>query len=173
VSAARLDAVEIPPFAAAVRAGVAMMMTAHVVYRAIDAERPATMSPRVCTELLRGRLGFEGVLVSDDLEMKAISDRLGVEDAAVGAIAAGCDALLICSDIDAQARAHAALVARATRDAAFRARCEQAAARVLRMRRQAPPRVCTREEILRVVGGPESRAALDELSRSLSTVERA
>jgi beta-N-acetylhexosaminidase len=159
---ARLDAVELAPFAAAARAGVPMFMTAHVVYPALDPSSPATLSRAVCTDLRR-ELGFDGVLVSDDLEMKAISAHLGIEEAAVRAIDAGCDALLVCSDEALQARAHEALVTRAARDGAFRARCEEAAGRFLAARRRAPPRPTTRAaELARVFEA--SRAVAEELA---------
>ena len=136
---ARLEAVELTPFRAAAAARLPAMMTAHVRYPALDA-RPATLARSIATDLLRGGLGFEGVLVSDDLEMKAIADRWGTGEAAVLAVEAGCDALLVCSDARAQDEAHAALVARAERDGAFRARCEEACARVVAMKRACPPR---------------------------------
>ncbi len=162
---ARLDAVELAPFASAIRAGVDALMSAHVVYPALDADHPATLSRAICTELLRERLGFRGVLVSDDLEMKAISDRYGIEDAVVATIDAGCDAVLICSDETLQARAHEALVKRAESTPAFRARCEDAAARVLAMRRRVRPRATLDREVLRaIVAGPESRAVVEEIA---------
>ncbi len=72
----RLDAVELAPFVAA-RGVVPMLMTAHVVFDALDPDVPATLSRRVVTELLRDELGYEGLIVSDDLEMKAVERALG------------------------------------------------------------------------------------------------
>lgn len=92
----RLDRVELPPFKAASEVGVASIMSAHVVYTSIDAERPATLSPLVMRPILREYLGFQGVIVSDDLEMKAITNHQSVPEAAVQALKAGCDQLLIC-----------------------------------------------------------------------------
>ena len=107
----RIRRVECVPFAAAIRAGVAFIMTAHVLVPSLDEERPATLSPRVVQAMLREELGFEGVILSDDLEMKAIAATYSVPDAAVQAIAAGCDGLLICSgDVEAQAVTLEALV---------------------------------------------------------------
>jgi beta-N-acetylhexosaminidase len=167
---ARLDAVELPPFASAVRAGVDALMSAHVVYPALDPERPATLSRAICTDLLREQLGFRGALISDDLEMKATSDRHGVDDAATMAIEAGCDALLVCSDEALQVRAHEALVHRAERDAAFRGRCEEAAARFIAMRRRVAPRaVVDRVALTSIVGGPASRAIADEIATPRGT----
>jgi beta-N-acetylhexosaminidase len=93
-----LAAIEIPPFARAIAAGVPMLMTAHVLYPALDRELPATLSKRVLTGLLRRRLGFRGVLCSDDFGMRAITDHWGAEEAAVLSLAAGADALLFCQD---------------------------------------------------------------------------
>jgi beta-N-acetylhexosaminidase len=92
----RLDAVELVPFKAAIDAGVASIMTAHILVPALDDQRPGTLSPAVVDGLLKRRLGFEGLVLSDDLEMKAISGRYGVAEATVQAIAAGCDAVLMC-----------------------------------------------------------------------------
>jgi beta-N-acetylhexosaminidase len=130
------------PFARAAEAGIASLMTAHVVVRAIDPDTPATLSRAICTDL-RARIGFRGVLFSDDLEMKAIKDHHGVGDAAVRAIEAGCDAVLVCADEALQEEAFEALARRAEADAAFRARCDEAARRCLEARRRVPPRPIT------------------------------
>ena len=107
----RLRAVEFEPFRAAVQEQVAFIMTAHVHVPSLDEERIATLSPTVVTSILRRELGFNGVILSDDLEMKAVSARIEVPVAAVQAIKAGCDGVLICSgDIDVQARALEALI---------------------------------------------------------------
>src|SRR5918996_1322629 len=101
----RIRRVECVPFRAAIAADVAFMMTAHVLVPSIDDERPATLSPRIVRDMLRDELGFRGVIVGDDLEMKAVARQFTVPDAAVQAIAAGCDGLLICSgnaDVQAQ-----------------------------------------------------------------------
>jgi beta-N-acetylhexosaminidase len=120
---------------AAQRPSVDAMMTAHVVYPALD-DRPATMSKRIATDLLRGELGFRGVLFSDDLEMKAITAPAG--EAAVSAISAGCDVLLVCSRADLASEAHEALVRECEASVSFRARCEEAYRRVLELRRRVP-----------------------------------
>jgi beta-N-acetylhexosaminidase len=122
------------------------MMTAHVVYGALDADCPATLSHAVCTDLLRGELGFRGVLFSDDLEMKALTMPTG--EAAVRAVAAGCDVLLVCSRADLAEAAHEALVREAEKSPAFKARCEDAFVRGIEMRRRVPPAPFTSEEAL-------------------------
>ena len=106
----RLREVEFAPFKAAVAAEVATIMTAHVLVPSLDEKVPATLSKRI-VGLLREELGYQGVILSDDLEMKAIAATYSVPDAAVRAIAAGCDGVLICSgDHDTQAAALEALV---------------------------------------------------------------
>ena len=107
----RLREVEFSPFRAAIEAGVAAIMTAHVLLPALDEQRPATLSRRIVTGLLREELQFDGLIVSDDLEMKALANEQGVPESAVLAVQAGCDALLICSGrTDVQAAALEALV---------------------------------------------------------------
>jgi len=139
----RLEAVELQPFRAA--AGrVPSLMTAHVVFEAVDPEVPATMSRAVIAELLRNDIGFEGAVFSDDLEMKAITDRYSIEEAGVLAIEAGCDALLVCSDFEAAARLRGTLAAEADHSEPFRARLAEAQARTNALRRRAgelPPAV--------------------------------
>jgi len=165
---ARLDQCELLPFRAAIGAGLAALMSAHVEFTAIDKGVPATMSRAICGSLLRAELGFDGALISDDLEMKAIADRYSIEDAAVESVWAGCDGLLICSDEALQERAHAALLRRAESDARFRDRCVEAAQRMLRIRRLVPPKPAAASSIATIVGGAASRAIADELARSLA-----
>jgi beta-N-acetylhexosaminidase len=107
----RLRAIEFEPFRAAVAEQVAFIMTAHVLVPSLDDSRPATLSPNVVQRFLREELKYEGVILSDDLEMKAVSSRYEVPEAAIDAIAAGCDGVLVCSgDLDLQARTLEALV---------------------------------------------------------------
>lgn len=91
----RLRAIELPPFAAAVEAGVASIMSAHVVFESIDPHRPATFSPDVIA-LLRDDLRFDGLLFSDDLEMKAVADHWQPREMVDLALGAGIDVLLAC-----------------------------------------------------------------------------
>ena len=91
-----LERTELPPFRAAIAARLPILMTAHVHYPALDARLPATLSPKIVTGLLRRRLGFRGVIATDDLEMRAIADHWGPGESAVMALTAGCDLLLFC-----------------------------------------------------------------------------
>ncbi len=89
----------LPPFRAAIAAGVRSVMTAHVRVR----ERPATVDPEIVGALLRDELGFDGVVIADALEMKAVSTTLGVEETAVQALEAGVDALCVGHDLGEEA----------------------------------------------------------------------
>jgi beta-glucosidase len=100
-SRARLEAVELPPFRAAISAGVASVMTAHLLLPALDPERPATLSAAVLSQLLRRDLGFQGLVVTDALVMEAITAHHGAAEAAVLAFEAGADLILMPADADA------------------------------------------------------------------------
>jgi beta-N-acetylhexosaminidase len=93
----RLLEVELPPFRAAVEAGVASIMTAHILFPPLDSERPATLSPDVM-RILRQDLGYQGVVFSDDLEMKAVADNFDPSRLVHESLAAGVDSLLVCRD---------------------------------------------------------------------------
>ena len=129
-----LREIELPPFVAAAKAKVPMIMTAHVVYPSVD-EKPATLSSRWLTDILRKEIGFDGVIVSDDFDMKALAGRWPVEETIVQSLLAGADAFLLCRDPEVQARAEAALESAAAKDAKVRARVEESAARLERFRR--------------------------------------
>jgi beta-N-acetylhexosaminidase len=92
----RLERVELAPFQAAAKAGIASFMTAHVIFEAVDAKYPATMSREVLTGILRQKLGYDGMVVTDDVEMKAIADNYGVEEAVLLGLQAGVDHFLCC-----------------------------------------------------------------------------
>jgi len=93
-----LDATELPPFRAAIAAGVQAVMTGHLLVPAVDPHRPATLSRIVLTDLLRDELGFAGAVITDGIEMRAIANRYGLEGAAVQALAAGVDAICVGGD---------------------------------------------------------------------------
>lgn len=101
----RLRTVELRPFVHCFQNGLAAVMTAHVRYPAWDQEHPATVSPAILTDLLRTQLRYKGLVLTDDLEMHAILDHYGIEEAAIRALLAGADILLICKDHDRQVSA--------------------------------------------------------------------
>ncbi|HEX5501493.1 MAG TPA: glycoside hydrolase family 3 protein [Thermomicrobiales bacterium] len=131
---ARLDAVELAPFRAAIAAGVPAVMTTHIVFPALDPDLPATLSRAVLTGLLRGELGFGGAIVSDAMEMQAIADRFGVVAGAVQFIAAGGDLLLGVREVRA---VYAALLAAVANGDISRDHLAASVGRVLRLKRWA------------------------------------
>ena len=103
----RLREHEMAPFRAAIAADVATVMTAHVLYPALDDEQPATLSRTIVDDILRRELGHQGLVVTDDLDMGAITASHTVEQAAVRALDAGCDTVLVCGD---SVECHAAVI---------------------------------------------------------------
>lgn len=129
-SAAALEESDFPPFVAL--ADMPMGMTAHVVYTAFDAERPATTSPRVIAEVIRGLIGFDGLLMSDDLGMHALAGDFASRTR--DSLAAGCDVVLHCSGAMAEMEAVVAAAPALAGEPLRRAR----AALALRERRAEP-----------------------------------
>ncbi|HWG97999.1 MAG TPA: glycoside hydrolase family 3 protein [Pilimelia sp.] len=101
-----LAACELLPFQAAIDAGVLSIMTGHLIVPAYDADTPATLSRNILTDLLRNELGYQGVVVTDGIEMRAVSARYGLESATVCALAAGADAICVGGDHADEATAH-------------------------------------------------------------------
>ena len=174
----RIRRVEFVPFREAIRHEVAFIMTAHLLVPSLDEERPATLSPAIVRGLLREELDFNGVILSDDLEMKAIADTYTVPDAAVQAIAAGCDGVLVCranvSDRTGDAEAHVAVLealVHAVEDGRIPfKRAEDALARNRRAKERfvAAPVAPRRHVALRqLLGNDEHRRIADEMSRYL------
>ncbi len=128
--------VELFPFAEAIRQGMDAVMTSHILYPAIEPENlPATMSRRILDDLLRGRMGFHGLVVSDAMHMRAIQDQFGLEHGCVVAVNAGVDVLCIGTGgagyYDSQACCYRALMEAATSGALPMARIDEAVRRVL------------------------------------------
>lgn len=157
--AAWLARTPLVPFQAAVAAGVAAVMTAHVRYPALDPDLPATLSPRILA-LLREDLGFGGVAVTDDLLMGAIAETWPAEEAAVLALEAGADLLLLSGDAAIQARVVTAVERAAGTGRLPGTRLAEAAARLERLRRRVgPPRPLPPAPLWGLLGCPEHRAA--------------
>jgi beta-N-acetylhexosaminidase len=93
-----MESMHLPPFASAIQAGVSAIMSSHAVYPALDPGVPATLSRKIMGELLRDKMGFKGLVVSDDLEMGAIGKERPLPEGAADAFEAGVDLLLICED---------------------------------------------------------------------------
>jgi beta-N-acetylhexosaminidase len=122
-----LRARDLPPFRAAIRAGARTVMTSHILLPQVDPSGPATFSSRILGDLLRGELGFDGVVVSDALDMAGASGTIGIPAAAAQALAAGCDLLCLgtggsAEQLDAIADAVRTIDAARLADAAARVR---------------------------------------------------
>ncbi|MCY4659731.1 MAG: beta-N-acetylhexosaminidase [Acidobacteria bacterium] len=169
----RLEEVELPPFRAAIEAEVAALMTAHVQYPALDESSPATLSHAVVTGLLRGDLGFNGWIVTDDLTMGAITVDHTVPDAAVEAVCAGCDSVLLC---DPDPEAQAAVIERLIRAVEDKTLTERQVEDALRRQRRAKERFLDGDDEWRpppprvldaVLGCDEHQSIADEMRRHL------
>ncbi len=135
---ARIDgdvSADLVPFRAAIDAGVPLVMLSHAVYSRLDPRRIASQSQPIVTDLLRERLGFEGVAVTDSLEAQAVLDRSGVAGAAERSVRAGVDLILMTGSASWN-DVYPRLLARARRSRAFRDRVRGSAARVLELKRR-------------------------------------
>lgn len=130
---ARLQQIELRPFTAYARANLASVMTAHVVFEALEPKLPATMTPKALGDLLRGTMGFQGVIVSDDLEMKAIAANFATGDAVVAGLDAGVDLFLVCHTEAVQLEAIDAVVRAVESGRLTRERLETSRARLERL----------------------------------------
>ena len=101
---------EFIPFVRAISSGLKIIMTAHIKYTRLDSEYPATLSKQIIRNLLRNQLGFKGLIMTDDLLMRAITDNYPLEEAALLAVRAGVDILLVCHNSDQQKRVWQALL---------------------------------------------------------------
>ena len=166
----RIDRVELVPFKAAIEANVASVMTAHILIPALDDQQPATLSPRIIDGMLKRELGYQGLVVTDDLSMKAISAKYGTAEATVAAIAAGCDAVLLCGqDQGAQVAALEAVIHAVEDRTLPLKRVEDALLRHRRVKERflAPPRPLplTGTALRTLLGREEHQAVAAEMAR--------
>jgi beta-N-acetylhexosaminidase len=158
----RLRAIELVPFAAAVRADFPAMMTAHVVMEALDAAVPATMSWAVVGGILREELGFRGVIFTDDVDMKAIAGHFAVPEVARACLAAGVDAFLCCQSVEVAHRMIDAIAEAVRSGAVAESRLVEAGERVRKLaERWAKPPLRTLE--LSVLGSDAHRALIERI----------
>jgi beta-N-acetylhexosaminidase len=125
---------DLVPFRAAIEAEAPLIMLSHALYPALDRERIASQSPRIVTNLLRRRLGYDGVIVTDSIEAQAVLDRSGVARAAERSVRAGAD-LVLCTGSASWRLVHPWLLRAARNSPAFRERVRESAARVLALKR--------------------------------------
>lgn len=126
---------DLPPFREAVEAGAPMVMVSHLIYPAIDQARPASLSPETL-RLLRRDLGFEGVIVTDDLSMEAATRGGPVSRAAVEAVEAGADAMILSGTADEQAAAYEAVFRAVESGEIPRERVYESAGRIVEMKQE-------------------------------------
>ncbi len=172
VDRARLDAVELVPFRAAIAAGVPAIMSAHIRIPALDptADLPVTLSRRVMTDLVRKDLGFSGLLVTDDLEMGALTQTRTESQAGYEAFLAGADFLLFRFDEAAQTDAHDRLSRGISTDAAAFARSAESVGRILAVKERFG--ILDGSAASGTAGSEADRATADELARLAITVLR-
>lgn len=166
----RIERVELVPFKAAIEADVASIMTGHILIPAIDDQRPATLSPRIVDAMLKRSLGYHGLVMTDDLGMQAIRGRWGTGEAAVAAIGAGCDAVLLCDpDYGGQVEAMEAIIHAVEDGTLPLKRVQDAMARHRRVKERflAPPRALplTGTALRTSLGRDEHLAVAAEMAR--------
>ena len=157
---AALEAVDLRPFQTAITQEIELLMTAHVVYPALDPQQPASLSSVIMNDLLRKRLGFQGVIVSDDLEMGAIIRHSSVAAAAVQALSAGADLLLVCQSLEQALSARDACRQAVQQGVLTGERVAEARRRVKRLRQ----RIADRPSLpLPAIGAPEHARLVDKI----------
>lgn len=173
-SVERLREIELRPFVHAIENEVAALMTAHVLYPALDKEHPATLSRAILTRLLREELQFKGLTLTDDLEMGAILDHHKIGAAAVQAVQAGADVLLICRDPDHQKTAMEAVHAAVKDGTIPQSRLEASASRIAKVKERflQPYAAADLKRIKDVVGIPQHRRLLENIETIRNTRER-
>lgn len=129
----RLHDVELVPFVAAARAGVASMMTSHIIFSPLDDQMPATLSPAVLDGLLRKEIGYDGVVFTDDMEMKAIASNFDFDESVIRTIEAGADVVTVCHTPEKQHRAIDLLTAAIESGRISRERALQSVRRIERL----------------------------------------
>lgn len=129
-----LEQIELTPFNHAIGKGLEVLMTAHVVYPAWDADRPATFSPVILNDVLRKSLRFEGLIMSDDLEMQAVEDKL--ESIPVLGTRAGVDVFLICHDLEKVNALQDAMIHNIENGNIPRATIDQSLARIFKVKQR-------------------------------------
>lgn len=167
----RIHTLELQPFRAAIDANVAAIMTAHILYPAFDADRPATLSLTILTNLLRKELGFDGLIITDDMEMKAIDDYYQSGEAAVMAIEAGADIVMVLWTPAKQIEVFDALLAAVKNGRISQARLNQSVRRILRSKRSMfDRRFVDIEGVRRAVGGEVHQQLAQTIAAQAITV---
>lgn len=162
-----LEKIELIPFRRMVRSRVEGIMTAHIINKSLDPDLPATLSPKIINDILRTQLRFNKVVYSDDLEMKAISDNYGVEEAAVMAIQAGCDILIYRGDPGFPVAAYEALVKAVENKKISKERIEVSVQRIMNLKKAFAPEAKAIEmsQLEKKIGLPEHKALAEAIAK--------
>jgi beta-N-acetylhexosaminidase len=170
---ARLDSVEFVPFAAGINAGVKAVMTAHIALPNIDpVKRPSTLSPVMITGILRGSLGFRGIVVTDGMTMQGVTDNNSPEEAAIKAVEAGVDVVLVPEDLS---RAYNGLLQAVRSGRISTQRLDESVRRILEAKKWVgldQQRYVAVENIANVVGSPVSETIADSMFKDAVTLLR-
>ena len=172
--APQLEQVELPPFQMAVDEGIEAIMTAHIVVPAWEPTSglPASLSTAILTGILRGHMGFEGIIVTDSLGMGAIAGGWGQAQAAIEAVKAGADVVLSTGPLEAQAAILQALIAAVQRGDIPLARIDESVLRILRVKVKYGLFEEKPDADLSLVGSEAHQAAADEMALAAITLFR-
>lgn len=178
-----LKRIDLQPFAAGIQAGARIAMTSHIIFNALDPDRPATLSPLILGDLLRGELGFDGVIVSDSMNMHSMKRNYDPADAAIQAFKAGVDLMMLAEEhydhvageyLENQRALIRAVIGAVEDGRISRERVDDAVMRVLRLKRDAgwsTTRCVSLPNAAAQVGSDEHRALeLDVARRAVSIV---
>ena len=176
-----LRRIDLHPFAIGIQAGAKIVMTSHIIFSALDPDRPATLSPIILGDLLRGELGFQGMIVSDSMNMHSMKRNYDPADAAIQGFNAGVDLMMLAEehyDHDASVylenqRALIRAVIRAVENGTISAeRVDDAVRRILRLKTEAGWTTAQESEDLSIVGGAENRTIERDVARAAVSIVR-
>ena len=161
----RLKGIELKPFMEAIGKGLEAIMTAHVLYPAWDISMPATLSKRILKGLLRKKLGFKGLIISDDMEMGAIAQNYPIGEATVNAIKAGIDIILIGNNIGKQKKAVQSILEAIDEGKLSEARIEESIKRIIEVKNKylLPYHPADYNDVRALVGCREHKEAVDRI----------
>jgi beta-N-acetylhexosaminidase len=176
---AEFEAVDLVPFQNAVRSGADAIMTAHVIHPSLDSSAPATLSPRILQGLLREKLGYQGLIVSDSLLMRALTSKASLNEVTVAAFKAGVDVLAIGADagytrLD-QRNTYQAVLDAVNADSVLRLRLDESVRRILLAKARygvldRQPADADRAAV--VLGSAEHRRVAEQIARASVTLVR-
>lgn len=168
----RMADLELKPFIHAVENRLHAVMTAHVLYTKLDEKYPASLSKKIISQLLRKTIQFEGLVVTDDLEMKGITDGFTVPEAAVRAVQAGSDLILVCHSLDQQKAVLEALIHAVEKGTITQERLNESLSRILSLKERflLPHQSPQPKKIKQVVGCEAHRSLVEELEKRRETM---